>query len=101
MSEVSPGDSMKITGVRFSSRTTSTVVPLGACSRHHASTRATARSMCPCAFHSGSNAGDLLGIVMYSVRVRTIESAKARSVSARARFASNGLGEVGLATAGV
>src|SRR2546425_3241072 len=40
---------------------------------------ATARSMWPCAAHSGSNAGDLAGISMYRVRVGRMSSSQRRS----------------------
>src|SRR6185312_15533789 len=61
-----PGMSMKITGVRPSRRTTSTLAPAIAAvfARAQAENCATTRSMWPCACQSGSNCGDLLGMRM-------------------------------------
>ncbi len=58
------GTSIRMTGARPSRRCTSTESPGMGCLRHHASTRATARSMCPCSRHCASNACDWLGMRM-------------------------------------
>jgi hypothetical protein len=63
-----PGMSMKITGVRGLSpsfrRTISSFAPSGSCSFAQPDIRSTARSMCPDFTQSGSNIGDLFGILM-------------------------------------
>ena len=66
---------MKITGVRSSTFTTSSVAPGGRCWRAHPASSSTARSMWPCSRHCGSNIGDLLGMPMYSMSVGTMLSA--------------------------
>src|SRR5882672_8468188 len=47
--------------------------------RDQSSMSVTARSMWPCAAHSGSKAGDLAGISMYRVRVGRMSSSQRRS----------------------
>ncbi len=49
-------------GVRPGSSRTSTVAPGSGWARHQSAMSFTAASMCPWAFHFGSNIGDLLGI---------------------------------------
>src|SRR5687768_8288382 len=64
-----PGISIRITGVRSSICTTSTVRPGILRARHQLSISLTARAMWPFSRHFGSNIGDLFGIAMYSTRV--------------------------------
>ncbi|GAC1340494.1 MAG: hypothetical protein NVSMB23_10860 [Myxococcales bacterium] len=88
----SPGTSITITGVRFSSRTTSTVSPGMGCFLHQASTSATARSMWPASRQPGSNAGDLLGMRMYSERAGTISFSQTPSENETASALRKGEG---------
>ncbi len=83
-----PGTSMKITGVRSSTRTTSSVAPGGRWLRAQPAKSSTARSMWPCSRHALSNIGDLLGMPMYSISVGTMLSAKVVSIWERAAPAS-------------
>jgi hypothetical protein len=83
-----PGTSMKITGVRSSTRTTSSVAPGGRCCLAQPASNSTARSMWPCSRHWASNIGDLLGMPMYSMSVGTTLSAKVLSIWVRAAPAS-------------
>ncbi len=74
--------SIRITGVRPGRRTTSSVA-LGRAfsfSRAQPSSNATALSMWPWAAQSGSKAGDLLGMRMYSTSVGTTSSSHIRPI---------------------
>src|SRR5215472_13589410 len=72
----SPGTSMRMTGVRPGTLTTSRVAPgrEDSFARAQRSNSATASSIYPWAAQSGSKAGDLFGILMYSTKVGTISS---------------------------
>ena len=78
---------MTMTGVRPGSRTVSRVAPGSEDSRARAqrSNRATASSIWPCAAQSGSKAGDLFGILMYSTNAGTISSSQ-HSIDVLARL---------------
>ncbi len=82
------GTSIRMIGVRPSSSITSTVRPSIGRARHQSAISVTAWAMWPLARHSGSNASDTFGIVMYSCITGTIVShvSFAQSVIAVARF---------------
>src|SRR6266850_4536664 len=67
---------MKRTGVRPSSRTTSSFMPRSELSLHHFVASCTAASIWPCFCQSRSKCGDLAGMRMYSVIDGTIASSQ-------------------------
>src|SRR5262245_35452558 len=88
VSSDSPGTSIHNSGVRPSSRTTSSTNPGTACAWTHSATRSTARSMWPLAYQSGSKTGDWLGIVTYCRNAGTMRSVQALSISRRVAVVS-------------
>src|SRR5215831_4237484 len=83
---------MRMTGVRFSSRTTSMRSPSIGRSAAQPRKSSTARSMWPCSRHWASNIGDLAGIFTYSCRVGTMLSSHVFWTKSRILPESSGMG---------
>src|SRR5688500_10478594 len=76
VSGVCPGTSTSSTGVRPSSRTTSSFMPFSGVALHHFTASCSAASMWPCFCQSRSKCGDFAGMRMYSVIAGTMESSQ-------------------------